>query len=56
MWLGLTFNLLYLNISFSENTVDPDQMASEAIWSGSTLLPTVIKNTSLGLERLEITG
>ena len=43
--------MLNLNLSFSENTVDPDHLAStEAIRSGSTLFSTLIENTYLKLE------
>ena len=37
-----------MDLFFFENTVDPDQLASEeAIWSGSTLFSTLIENTCL---------
>ena len=40
--------LLNLDLSFFENTVDPDQLASdEASWSGSTLFSTLIEYTCL---------
>ena len=43
--------LLNLNLSLIENTVDPDQLASDkAICSGSTLFSTLIGNTYLQLE------
>ena len=39
------------NLSFIENIVDPDQLASdEAIWSGSTMISTLIENTYLQLK------
>ena len=42
----LTIVLLNPDLSFFENTVDLYQLASdEAIWSGSTLLQTLIENT-----------
>ena len=42
----LSLVLLNLDLSFSENIVDPDQLASdEAIWSGSTLFSTLFENT-----------
>ena len=44
----LTLVLLNLDLSFFENTVDPDQMASlEAIWSGSILSSTLIEKNML---------
>ena len=42
----LTLVLLNPDISSFENTVDPDQLASdEAIWSGATLLSTLFVYT-----------
>ena len=44
---GLRVNLCPVESGFIlfDNTVDPDQLASvEAIWSGSTLLSTLIEN------------
>ena len=56
---GASLIRLMLNpdLSFFENTVDPDQLASdEAIWSGSTLLSTWIENTCLQLECCRLTA
>ena len=45
------------NLSFSVNTVDPDQMASdEAIRSVSALFYTLNDTTSLQLETCRLTG
>ena len=42
----LTLILLIPDLSIFENTVDPDQLASnEAIWSGSTLFSIMIEST-----------
>ena len=46
-----TFVLLNLDLSLFENNVEPDQLASdEAIWSGSTQILSLLKNTGLQLE------
>ena len=45
-YLELPLDLLILDLSFFENTVAPDQLASkEAILSGSTLYSTLINST-----------
>ena len=41
----VTLILLSLDLSFFENTVDPDQLASdEAIWSGSIQFSKLVEN------------
>ena len=51
LWLEL--ECLNLDLSYFENTVDPDQMTShESIWSGSTGFSSLCENTCLELECL----
>ena len=52
-----TFVLLNVGLFFFENTVDPDQLASdEAILPGSTLFPTLLVNVCLQLDSCRLTG
>ena len=47
----LTLVLLIPDFYFFENSVDPDQLASdEAIWSGSTLFSTLIEKKKICLQ------
>ena len=55
--MELTPVLLKPSISYFENSVDPDQLASnEAIGSESTLFSIMIENTCLQLECCRLTG